>query len=665
MSLTKGAIDKNAEPNVEAASVETTVACLSDSLSCVTDLPLDFLSIERIARPPFTFIHTLVKIFVEKLSFAGGLYDENELERAESLSRQEKIRFLFKVLACVSLITNERVDLFVSPAKVLSGQDVQTTHYFLRCLAKAATVAPEISMLKAAEINETGVNLIYKQSVKIRSTVVRIQACFRGVLTRIQLRNDKEDCLHNESGVGTNYSVPPFAEKEPKMEKGPIQASNEFSTEEEEEKMNSNSSYISSHSSLSNLDGGDDHSVSAEYSERGRIENKIDTSFQKGELSIVSDNDGEDASTRRMDVKNGNCSTSTSILPTIPEKKVIKKFKIVNGVKIRDVVEVIQDRKEENDQKTKSAEEEVDCLLSQLKIKMKKLQDKEAQLEQKGEATRQKEEHLRIYEARVSKLATSLRKKEERLKQERIKQTLEMDKLRLAVSDSSLRENFELKKPIESPEDDNEIRYEDLWKRACNNPTITDLRLKLEAKQNAMKKRQERMIKMEKELKLKLEEVEEERKQLSDEKKALHESTRNNARQKRKPPTSNAKSKANKAIRKEEKVDVDEEITDSEENFRRQAFHGKNVENSELLEQLAQISKKKKKKLHHRNRHSKNGYDKRSINKVIFQDNEESSRNASKSPPLSGERSEGNFILTDDVPRSLIRYSTHYSSKEK
>ena len=100
------------------------------------------------------------------------------------ISRQEKIRFLFKAFACVSLITNERIDLFISPAKILSGQDVHSTHHFFQCLSRAAQVTPELSMQKASEVIREGVNKVYKQSVKTRNTIVKIQAIFRGKLVR-------------------------------------------------------------------------------------------------------------------------------------------------------------------------------------------------------------------------------------------------------------------------------------------------------------------------------------------------------------------------------------------------------------------------------------------------------------------------------------------------
>ena len=71
--------------------------------------------------------------------FARGLYDESELNLKKLLVRKDNIRFLFKMLACVAMITKERVDVMVSPVKIFSGMDVRSTLFFIRDLARAST----------------------------------------------------------------------------------------------------------------------------------------------------------------------------------------------------------------------------------------------------------------------------------------------------------------------------------------------------------------------------------------------------------------------------------------------------------------------------------------------------------------------------------------------
>ncbi len=662
--------------------VETTKSCLTESLKCIEGIPQDFLSNESLSRPPFKFIHNLVKIFVDQLNFADGLYDTDELEDIHTLSRQQKIRFIFKALVCVSLITNERVDLFVSPAKILSGQDVGATHLFLQCLSKAASVTPEVSRLKATEVIETGVNEIYKQSVKTRSTIVRIQANFRGRLTRLRLkksiplkRNDLNDNVcsnNNRHDIQTDHKKNSINDSEGARleEEGEVDSSSPRVVDRGQDlnacKINKTTTNQQLHQEVSKIDvtintdhstGGCDCQDESTHSIQG---------ISSKNLDVEDTMDHDICPCTKTKVKK-----KASSLTTIPEKKVLKKLKIVNGVKKRDVIEVVhKDKNDEKNNTTKSPQDEVDNLLAQLKLKMKRLEEKENKLEEKIEATRQKEEHLLISESRVSRLATSLRKKEEKLKQERIKQSIEMDKIRLEYSEPSLRSNMEVE---EVRQDDNENLYEDLWKRACNNPTITDLRLKLEAKQNAMKKRQEKVMKLEKELRRKLDEVEEERKQLSDQKKVLQESMRNTTRQKIKPLA--VKSKKTNVIEPTLKENDNQEVVEeSKEKGRRQAFHGEIVANPDILKRLAHMSNKRREKM---NLSPKTG--KRKIESTMTKQQPAlhgtrngslrklSVRVGSKSPPLLRKRSDGNISsinhsTKNDVPRSLVRYSSIYKS---
>ena len=138
-----------------------------------------------------------------------------------------------------------------------------------------------------------------------------------------------------------------------------------------------------------------------------------------------------------------------------------------------------------------------------------------------------------------------------------------------------------------------------------------------------MKKRHIKLVKLEKELIRRLEEVDEERKHIDEEKKAHYESIRNTARQKRKPLALNiAKSKVAKTQRKDNKG---EEDIESKKESRRQAFLG----NSDLLKQFAQISSAREK------------IASRIESKII-----------------------SNNSVSDDVPRSLVRYSSHYNNNE-
>ncbi len=693
-------------------TVQVTKSCLTKSLCHISGLPLDFISIERLHRPPFAFIHALVKLFVEQLSFAKSLYDEKELESAQSLSRQEKIRFLFKALACVSLITNERLDLFVSPAKMLSGQDALATNHFFQCLSRAAQVTPELSMQKASEVIQRGVNKIYKQSVKTRNMIVKFQAIFRGKLVRgnkTEKRNDSflphqtEESIHDSDSCDLEQESSHEEDKAGKAEKIVMKIveaiSPDSSDEEGETECIQNIGPCSSgqlpeensknsKSTTSAPDRPDDNSKKENVSDDATApcvcskstNRKLPKPVQRTKVcGKEKDGDHSKSNARKYLKKQPSC------LATIPEKKVLKKYKIVNGIKLQQELTIFQSTEMESQEtKTKTREEEIDILLSQLKSKLKRLQERESKLEQKVEAARQKEEHLQICESRVTRLAQSLHKKQERLKQERMKQAIEIDKLRLEASDASLRCTTQSSNVVEEPEDDNEQRYEDLWKRACENPTITDLRLKLEARQRAMKKRQEKIVKLEKELLRRLEEVEEERRQMNEERKANNESLQKHlvsVRQKRKSQPSKQKSKITKAQKKN--GNENEESRDqSPSSSRRQAFLGKAIANKELLEKLAEVANAREKM--QQQKHSKPGelqiqsHFNRSSPSTAQDNNGPLQKSpmskSSKTSPLSRKISAGNVLITrdatnntpsDDLPRSLVRYSSHYNNNNE
>lgn len=88
-------------------SIKKTKLCLVASLNNIEDnnsttgISVNSISDDLLIRPPFVFIHTLVKVYTTHLFFAKGLYDDTELitnnniknenSIAISLSKQEKV----------------------------------------------------------------------------------------------------------------------------------------------------------------------------------------------------------------------------------------------------------------------------------------------------------------------------------------------------------------------------------------------------------------------------------------------------------------------------------------------------------------------------------------------------------------------------------------------
>ncbi len=196
-------------------STECTRLCLLSSLAKGNNESLDFITNERLTRPPFPFIHTIIKICVaqpEESSqphqlFAEGLYNAYELDiKCISASRKDKIRFLFKMLLCVARITGERVDVTVSPMKMLSGQEVVSTHLFLRCLARASNVESDVSKRVVEEILQNDEGTSYKRSVQARNSFIKLQAIARGNVVRreLALQNKRDSGTKDKGGKNVN-----------------------------------------------------------------------------------------------------------------------------------------------------------------------------------------------------------------------------------------------------------------------------------------------------------------------------------------------------------------------------------------------------------------------------------------------------------------------------
>lgn len=170
--------------------METTRLCLINSpLQAVVGQDLSFITTELLARPPFPFLRAIIKLFVVDLSFAHGLYKDQELDLDVELSRKEKISFLVKILSCVAIVTGERHDILVSPARVLSGHDVLATHAFLLSLARAGRQPLEQSKEAAEKVLLDGETALYRRAVRTRNAFVKVQALYRGRLSR--KRNDE------------------------------------------------------------------------------------------------------------------------------------------------------------------------------------------------------------------------------------------------------------------------------------------------------------------------------------------------------------------------------------------------------------------------------------------------------------------------------------------
>lgn len=164
-------------------------------------LPSIFTDVLVLSRPSFNYILSLAAFYTQsKRSFQGwrellhinhDVNDDTILDQQQSttalssaLTRKEQLTLLSRLLAVVSIVGGQRYDIFISPAKVLCGQDIILTHDFIRAMVNSTT-APEDVMTKAVRyaLEEGDANL-YRRGVRTRKAFTLMQALCRGWLVR-------------------------------------------------------------------------------------------------------------------------------------------------------------------------------------------------------------------------------------------------------------------------------------------------------------------------------------------------------------------------------------------------------------------------------------------------------------------------------------------------
>ena len=71
--------------------ITSTKLSLINSFKGVADLPSHFTSTELLLKPPYPFLQALVRLYVDRLGFARGLFKETELNIEQQKSKQEKV----------------------------------------------------------------------------------------------------------------------------------------------------------------------------------------------------------------------------------------------------------------------------------------------------------------------------------------------------------------------------------------------------------------------------------------------------------------------------------------------------------------------------------------------------------------------------------------------
>jgi hypothetical protein len=558
---------------------------------------------------------------VQQVEFAQDLFpnetptssSNNEVEEGQQLNiqsysnRQSKIRFLVKILTTVSFITDERVDIYVSPAKVLCGQEVHATHRFLQCLAKASKVPPHVSNGEARKVLAIGASVLYKQLVKTRLVVVKLQAIMRGKLYRNRvilhlMKLDRKEIESDDDNLGSNcikienvketeamtVSLEPELDVLASNIKPPmVDPSSTASTETNGDvsaTCSSPSKQIEPLKEPISPDTSDDETDTPceETPSKGALDgqeikrlqnaqkndsmkkqkdgpiksqgpimsthsctrtstklNDKDTKVQQNALKCQQQKDSAKNDSQRdenniklkavckKDQSTNTCSTnrepernnsqdklSRKSLVSASERQPVKKsttrkdkccsgtkkektkkiYTFVNGIRVKK--EVVDDEvNETNVEKEEEKIKEQKSMEEKLKQGLKQLKEQQQKLKHRWNEVKQKEEYISTHEIRINRLAENLRKQQERFKHDRVRQEIEIDRLRLLVSEGPR------ERPCQQEYPEVEDTPEDLMRRIQMNPTITDFRLKLESKERYLKNREKRLRKLEREIK--------------------------------------------------------------------------------------------------------------------------------------------------------------------
>ncbi|XP_023706076.1 TRAF3-interacting protein 1 isoform X3 [Cryptotermes secundus] len=93
------------------------------------------LTEKLLKKPPFRFLHDIIKAVIRETGFLQGLFSAEELSNETIKDRDSKIAFLQKVIDAVKVITG--TNLTVRPAKIIAGHEPSKTNELLQAIGKA------------------------------------------------------------------------------------------------------------------------------------------------------------------------------------------------------------------------------------------------------------------------------------------------------------------------------------------------------------------------------------------------------------------------------------------------------------------------------------------------------------------------------------------------
>ncbi|CAI8036159.1 TRAF3-interacting protein 1, partial [Geodia barretti] len=118
-----------ATASVDQATLKRTI----DTLSKIIKKPP--LTEKLLNRPPFRYIHDIIREISKATGFFDGLYTGAELDAKSFQDKESKIAFLQKTIDVLSFVQGEVVR--VRASKIVAGQEAEKTNELLQLLSIA------------------------------------------------------------------------------------------------------------------------------------------------------------------------------------------------------------------------------------------------------------------------------------------------------------------------------------------------------------------------------------------------------------------------------------------------------------------------------------------------------------------------------------------------
>uniref|UniRef100_A0AAR5P1Y3 TRAF3-interacting protein 1 n=2 Tax=Dendroctonus ponderosae TaxID=77166 RepID=A0AAR5P1Y3_DENPD len=112
------------------------------------------LSEKLLKKPPFRFLHDIIKCVIKETGFLSGLFSDDELNSEKVKEKEAKVAFLTKLIEAVKAVS--KVDLKVRPSKVVAGLEPTETNVLLqtigKCIEKKIDTKSYVAKLQSGEI---------------------------------------------------------------------------------------------------------------------------------------------------------------------------------------------------------------------------------------------------------------------------------------------------------------------------------------------------------------------------------------------------------------------------------------------------------------------------------------------------------------------------------